>query len=93
MKSLNSVMSNKFLKEDKEKNKLGKYVNDDVSMNFIVPEHKSLVRSYYSKTLDEIKSEIEEKRGKNLRMLDEISRKSRESRREAKFEYEEKECQ
>jgi hypothetical protein len=90
MKSLNSVMSNKFLKEDKEKNKLGKYVNDDVSMNLIVPEHKSLVRSYYSKTLDEIKSEIEEKRGKNLRMLDEISRKSRESRREAKFEYEEK---
>jgi len=90
MKSLNSVMSNKFLKEDKEKNKLEKFVNDDVSMNYIVPEHKSLVKSYYSKTLDEIKSEIEEKRGKNLRMLDEISRKSRESRREAKFEYEEK---
>jgi hypothetical protein len=90
MKSINSVMSHRFLKEDKDKNKLEKNVNDDVSMNYIIPENKSVVRSYYSKTLDEIKSEIEQKRGKNLKMLDEISRKSKKSREEAKLDYDEK---
>lgn len=84
MHSINTVLASY-----KEKPRV--IVNDDVSMH-IRPETRSILsKSLKSKTLDEIKKEIEMKRGANKKMIDEISRKSsRRADSEGVFDYEEK---
>src|SRR5690606_24003209 len=69
-----------------------KGINDnDVSMH-IRPETRSMLSKYYkSKTVDEIKRDIEQKRGTNRKLIDEMSkRSSRRSEIGGVFDYEEK---
>jgi hypothetical protein len=87
MNSINSVLASQKANEKK------KIINDDVSMN-IRTDNKSIfvTKSYKSKTLDDIKKEIQEKRSTNRKMIEEISKRS--SRKtdfhSQEFDYEER---